>query len=337
MGGVPAYAAVSESVEQVRNSGSRAAAGMVNAVLRRVARAPSGRSAFPDPETDLEGHLTTWGSHPEWLVRRWLRAFGRDGTRALVGANNREPDIYLRPIGTSARDAAAVLAEAGLLDPGGGVGCREECWIRLRSGANPAEALGLVPGVIQDPAASLVVEYASPGPGSLVADLCAAPGGKALALSETARGCPGRRPLRAPARQGRRGPEQAGGSRPGPGAALAGGGGRTSSAGAPSGHRAPRRPVQRHRNAQAPPGRPVAPVRQDGPDARAGADRAPGRRLVRGSAGRAPCVRYMYTRAGRELVPGREFSCTSSGVPRRARKPRGPLCRPEGMPRRAAP
>ena len=153
-----------------------------------MARAPSGRSAFPDPETDLEGHLTTWGSHPEWLVRRWLRAFGRDGTRALVGANNREPDIYLRPIGTSARDAAAVLAEAGLLDSRGGVGCREECWIRLRPGANPAEALGLVPGVIQDPAASLVVEYASPGPGSLVADLCAAPGGKALALSETARG-----------------------------------------------------------------------------------------------------------------------------------------------------
>lgn len=188
MGGVPAYAAVSESVRQVRNSGSRAAAGMVNAVLRRVARAPSGRSAFPDPETDLEGHLATWGSHPEWLVRRWVRAYGPDGTRALVEANNREPDIYLRPIGTRARDAAAVLAEAGLCTAAGGVGRRGERWIRLRPGANPAEALRLVPGVIQDPAASLVVEYASPAPGSLVADLCAAPGGKAMALSETAGG-----------------------------------------------------------------------------------------------------------------------------------------------------
>ena len=65
----------------------------------------------------------------------------------------------------------------------GGMGVR---WLRLRAGANPAEALDLVSGVIQDPAASLVAEYASPEPGSLVADLCAAPGGKALALSETA-------------------------------------------------------------------------------------------------------------------------------------------------------
>ena len=47
-------------------------------------------------------------------------------------------------------------------------------------------ALSIVPGVIQDPAASLVVDYVSPPAGALVADLCAAPGGKALALSEAA-------------------------------------------------------------------------------------------------------------------------------------------------------
>ena len=41
--------------------------------------------------------------------------------------------------------------------------------------------------MIQDPAASLVADYAAPPPGALVADLCAAPGGKALALSERAR------------------------------------------------------------------------------------------------------------------------------------------------------
>lgn len=186
MGGVPDYAAVSQSVEQVKGTRSRAAAGLVNAVLRRVAGASAGPAAFPDPETDLEGYLTTWGSHPGWMVRRWLRAFGPEGAKALVEANNRVPEIFLRPVGMGACDAAAVLAARGFApedaeDGGGG-----ERWIRLRAGANPAEALEVVPGVIQDPAASLVVEYASPEPGSLVADLCAAPGGKALALSGTA-------------------------------------------------------------------------------------------------------------------------------------------------------
>ena len=186
MGGVPDYAAVSESVRQVRATGARAAAGLVNAVLRKLARAPRGPAAFPDPETDPEGYLTTWGSHPGWLVRRWVRAFGPGGARALIEVNNREPDIFLRPIGADVRDAAAVLAAAGLLAAVPESGRRGDRWIRLRPGTNPATALELVPGTIQDPAASLVVRYCAPEPGSLVADLCAAPGGKALALSGTA-------------------------------------------------------------------------------------------------------------------------------------------------------
>ena len=186
MGGVPDYAAVSQSVEQVKGTRSRAAAGLVNAVLRKVAQAPGGQSVFPDPEADLEAYLTTWGSHPGWLVRRWLRAFGPESARALVEANNREPDIFLRPVGMSERDAGSALAAAGLCTGGAADGGDGDRWVRLPPGTNPVEALELVSGVIQDPAASLVVEYASPESGSLMADLCAAPGGKALALSETA-------------------------------------------------------------------------------------------------------------------------------------------------------
>ncbi len=205
MGGVPAYAAVSEAVEQVRGTRSRAAAGLVNAVLRRVARGRWTESSFPDPGTDLEAYLATWGSHPRWLVRRWIAAFGPAGARALVEANNREPTVYLRPVGgssggverSSARsggdetgcaagrrlaEAERKLAEAGLCRPGS----RGHSWIPLTKGADPGTALSVVEGVIQDPAASLVVDYVSSKAGAMVADLCAAPGGKALALSETA-------------------------------------------------------------------------------------------------------------------------------------------------------
>ena len=188
MGGVPDYAAVSESVEQVKGTRSRAAAGLVNAVLRKVAASPRNMSLFPAPDSDLEGHLTTWGSHPAWLVRRWIHALGAEAAKALVEANNREPDIYIRPVGMERGEAVRVLAASGF--------CAADCadedgggrWIRLLRRTNPAEALALVPGVIQDPAASLVVDYSAPDPGVVVADLCAAPGGKALALSETAGG-----------------------------------------------------------------------------------------------------------------------------------------------------
>jgi 16S rRNA (cytosine967-C5)-methyltransferase len=57
--------------------------------------------------------------------------------------------------------------------------------VRLSSGG-VLEALAAVPSVVQDPAAGLVVRYAAVPPGARVADLCAAPGGKALALAETA-------------------------------------------------------------------------------------------------------------------------------------------------------
>ncbi|MYB99418.1 MAG: hypothetical protein F4X60_12825 [Gemmatimonadetes bacterium] len=186
MGGVPDYAAVSQAVSQVKGTRSRAAAGLVNAVLRKVAEHGRDRSHFPAPATDLEGYLTTWGSHPGWLVRRWIRALGPEAARALVEANNREPDIYLRPVGVRRSEAVRLLAAAGICPEGSDDEDAVGRCIRLRPRANPASALALVPGVIQDPAASLVADYAAPDPGSLAADLCAAPGGKALALSETA-------------------------------------------------------------------------------------------------------------------------------------------------------
>lgn len=186
MGGVPDYAAVSQAVEQVKATRNRAAAGLVNAVLRKVAGAGRVESHFPSPDADLAGYLTAWGSHPEWLVRRWIGSQGPNAARALVEANNREPDLFVRPVGMRRDEAVRLLAASRLCSPDSDDDEATGRCIRLRRGANPADALDLVPGVIQDPAASLVADYAAPAPGGVVADLCSAPGGKALALSETA-------------------------------------------------------------------------------------------------------------------------------------------------------
>ena len=192
MDGVPAYAAVSESVALVKGTSNRAASGLVNAVLRRIDSERPSESSFPDPAADLEGYLTAWCSHPRWLVRRWIGYFGPQSAQALVAANNLEPEICLRPVGVAVQEAEAALGRAGLCDVEGqrmgAPGRERRSWIRLRRGTDPGAALALVPGVVQDPAASLVVDYSSVPPGALVADLCAAPGGKALALSAGAGG-----------------------------------------------------------------------------------------------------------------------------------------------------
>lgn len=181
---VPSYAAVSSTVELARATGAGGAAGLINAVLRASARAGLPVDAFPARETDPEGHLTHWHSHPRWLVRRWLARWGASDTEALLRHDNGVPGLFFRPVGTGVEHALDRLRAAGMTAAAAGFG--SGC-VRLAAGTDPARVVGAAPGVIQDPGAALVARYAAPPPGALVADLCAAPGGKALALSERAR------------------------------------------------------------------------------------------------------------------------------------------------------
>lgn len=183
MEAVPGYAAVSSTVELARATGAGRAAGLINAVLRASARAGSPADAFPGRESDPEGHFTHWHSHPRWLVRRWLARWGATATEALLRHDNGVPGLFLRPVGIELEPALDRLRVAGLTATAAGLG--SGC-LRLAAGTDPARVLSAVPGVIQDPGATLVARYADPRPGALVADLCAAPGGKALVLSERA-------------------------------------------------------------------------------------------------------------------------------------------------------
>jgi len=180
---VPRRAAVSETVEGLKQLGLSRASGFVNAVLRKVAAVES--IPLP-PESDLAGHLSVRESHPRWLVERWLRRYGRAGAEAMLVADNESPPVTVRTnTRAGSRDGlAALLTSSGVqvlptaLSPVG---------LRLPA-PGPVEALaGFAEGrfQVQDEAAQLVGLYAAFPEGARVLDACAAPGGKACHLAES--------------------------------------------------------------------------------------------------------------------------------------------------------
>ncbi len=180
MGGVPEYASVSQAVDLAQAKGGKGVAGFANAVLRGIAREGGGPEHFPDPETHPVEFLSTWGSHPRWLIERWLTRWSSSDVRKLVEANNGVPPLSLRCLWDSPEKSAEALEAQRI--PATAVGSGTGCVVVSGHGSL-GEAMAVVPAVVQDPAAALVVTYADPSPDALIADLCAAPGGKALALA----------------------------------------------------------------------------------------------------------------------------------------------------------
>lgn len=189
MGSVPAYAAIAQTVELAKRRHGIGASKLVNAVLRRIDRerdlpavaTPDGAAAALDRNHDLTERLAVRTSHPRWLLERWVGAWGKEATERLTAHNNSEAPIIVRPFGMTRDALKAMLHERGV----------ETVETPLFS-----EGLQLPPGAaltqlgafqhgqlwVQDAGSALVVQYADIPRGDLAADLCAAPGGKTLAL-----------------------------------------------------------------------------------------------------------------------------------------------------------
>ena len=183
MDSVPPYAAIGQSVELMKRRHGIGASKLANAVLRRIDRERD--SIEPDVPADAVDALAQQHSHPRWVVARWVERWGLEETERLLAANNAPASIVVRPYGVSRSELAAQLASADidahdvLLAPDS---------LRLPTGVALTELGAFRQGqlYVQDPAATLVVQYAHVPDGSTVADLCAAPGSKALELSRRA-------------------------------------------------------------------------------------------------------------------------------------------------------
>ncbi|HEX6966366.1 MAG TPA: 16S rRNA (cytosine(967)-C(5))-methyltransferase RsmB [Gemmatimonadaceae bacterium] len=183
MRSVPAYAAIAQTVELTKLRHGIGASKLANAVLRRVDRERETLDV-PTP-TDPVDALALAYSHPRWLVARWVARWGAAETEQLLIANNSEAPVVVRPYGLVHEQLEATLESAGV-DVMDVPLVRDS--LQLGPGAALTELGAFRKGLffVQDPGATLVTQYAAVPAGSLAADLCAAPGGKALELSRTA-------------------------------------------------------------------------------------------------------------------------------------------------------
>jgi len=183
MGSVPAYAAIAQTVELAKRRHGIGASKLVNAVLRRTDR--EREILEPPTPTETVDALALRYSHPRWLIARWIERWGEQDTERLLTLNNAEAPVVIRPYGIVREQLEATMEAAG-------VHVAEAPYakdsIAISGGTTFTELGAFKKGLffVQDPAATLVTEYAAVPPGSTVADLCAAPGGKALELARTA-------------------------------------------------------------------------------------------------------------------------------------------------------
>lgn len=182
---IPTYAAINESVEYIKRIQGEKTAGIVNAVLRNIARNID-NIRYPEREEDIVYHLSVMYSYPRWIVKRWLERFGETDAEKMLFTNNRRPYVTLRTnvYKTNSRFVINELQKMGIqffVSPylSDSIVIRNPKFNILKTSLFEE---GYV--TVQDTSATLAAFLAQPKPGQFVYDLCAAPGGKSFYIAE---------------------------------------------------------------------------------------------------------------------------------------------------------
>ncbi len=178
---IPPHAAVSEGVELARAFAPRAA-GLVNAVLRRVSE-HAGTPSDIDAGS-REENLSIRYSHPLWLVRELTALYGDETCEMVLRAGNGPAPItaQVNTLKCSAGELRESLEGHGVTV----TGCPYFTDALYLSGTGALDGLeefqkGLF--YVQDAAARFAVSVSGVRAGDTVLDMCAAPGGKSFAAA----------------------------------------------------------------------------------------------------------------------------------------------------------
>ena len=182
MDSVPDYAAINESVALAKRF-ARGRGGFINGVLRSYEKKKDSIT-FPDPEEDPVSYLSVKYSYEPWIVELWLDSYDREFTEALLAAGNETPDMTIRYnwLKVMKQDLIDILTQGGYEVANGSYAVNA---LKVKGPdllATNAYKNGLFS--VQDEASQLTAEILDPKKGDTVVDVCAAPGGKTMAIAE---------------------------------------------------------------------------------------------------------------------------------------------------------
>lgn len=159
--------------------------GFVNGVLRKIA---SSKEALPTPSRDnMVSFLSITYSMPEWLVEKWIHELGAEVTEGMLGKL-----LDVSPVTIRVKESVSEEDRQALIDgmKEQGIEVEKHPYLPYAYTLSHLEGMHQVPGfsqgliAVQDVSSMLAVEAAGIMPGSLVLDVCAAPGGKTMLAAE---------------------------------------------------------------------------------------------------------------------------------------------------------
>lgn len=173
---VPKYAIVSECVEAAKRiPDARGASGFVNAVLKKISA-----GEFRLKRKGESGYLSVEYSKPQWFVDRLTKEYGEERVlEAITAPACEEEHIRVNRRKFTARELEKALAEGGdsfEKTPVGGY------ITRVNDVVKQLFAEGKI--TYQSPSSMLAVKALGVKDGADVLDMCSAPGGKAVYMSE---------------------------------------------------------------------------------------------------------------------------------------------------------
>lgn len=161
----PPHAAVHSAVEMTKQTKMEKYSGLVNAVLKRVAK--EGRDIEKTQDAPRQ-------NTPDWLWQSWEKTYGGDTARKIAEAYLKDPPLDITVKGDPTFWAKEL---SGIVLPMGSV--------RLQDARNLTRLKGFAEGDwwVQDVAATIPAKLLGDVKGKRVIDLCAAPGGKTAQLA----------------------------------------------------------------------------------------------------------------------------------------------------------
>ena len=182
LSGIPQSAAVNESVNLVKRSKKRSAAGFVNGVLRSFLR-DGCRIILPEGDWTARASVET-GMPPE-ILRLWERDYSRDMAVKLAENCLGRPPLHFRvnPLRASVQEAAeSLMADGAKVTVHETIpNCLEVSHTGSVAGLKAFQQ-GLA--AVQDSASQLCALAVGAKPGERVFDLCAAPGSKSFVMAQ---------------------------------------------------------------------------------------------------------------------------------------------------------